>query len=226
MVATIAGRNPEPMIKGAISQIIVEEMFRELGFYVMRFGKEHTLNPLTQMSDFISSCGGKFSLEKEEKEWISSIATLNKLPDLVIVSKDGTVEFVEIKFRHDACLWEKDIKVFSIFPWTMVLVVNNFVSDSLFKGNKYRKASICISNDPVEMKEKQERLKKTRFHAWVKVVKEEGKEEGEKTFATLFSPLSDFLLEHFGIENDEIIKKYGKLVQEWIPEKPKTTPTD
>jgi len=65
------------MIKKAITETIVEEMFRELGFFILRFGHEHTLNPVSQLETFIKASGGKFNLAKKDWE-IHEAARLHK----------------------------------------------------------------------------------------------------------------------------------------------------
>ncbi len=40
-------------IKGVISETIVEELLRDLGFYVLKMGQEHTINPIIHLKKFI-----------------------------------------------------------------------------------------------------------------------------------------------------------------------------
>tara|TARA_B100001971_G_scaffold139550_1_gene128903 strand:+ start:373 stop:534 length:162 start_codon:yes stop_codon:yes gene_type:complete len=40
-------------IKGVISEAIVEELLRDLGFYVLKMGQEHTINPIIHLKKFI-----------------------------------------------------------------------------------------------------------------------------------------------------------------------------
>ena len=97
------GACTEPMIKKAISECIAEEMFRDFGFYVIRIGKEYTVSPLVQLQSFVKSCGGKFKIEKEDKEFLSPISFVNKLPDFLIVHKSGDLDFLEVKFVPRPC---------------------------------------------------------------------------------------------------------------------------
>jgi len=58
-------KDPENMVKKAISEELVEMMFKELGFYVMKLGKEYTINPITHLQHFIKKCGGNIDLEPQ-----------------------------------------------------------------------------------------------------------------------------------------------------------------
>ena len=44
----------ENMIKGKIAEAIAEELFRGLGFYVIKSGQEHTVAPLTQLATLVN----------------------------------------------------------------------------------------------------------------------------------------------------------------------------
>lgn len=102
------GKNPEGMIKKAISETIAEEMFRDLGFFVLRLGQENTLNPITQLNDFIAGCGGNFQL----KYGGPSVDFIRRLPDFVIIDKFGRVQFIEVKYSKGGYLNEERRKVF------------------------------------------------------------------------------------------------------------------
>ena len=52
----------ENVVKGRIAETIAEELLRELGFFVLKLGQEHTVSPLTQMQKLLDS--GKFSKSK------------------------------------------------------------------------------------------------------------------------------------------------------------------
>jgi hypothetical protein len=68
------GKFTENMIKKAISETIVEELLRDLGFFVLKLGQENTLNPLVQMKDFVTSCDGKFRLDYlRARAWVTRI---------------------------------------------------------------------------------------------------------------------------------------------------------
>jgi len=59
------GYQAENMIKGAIAETIAEELFRDLGFLVLKLGQENTVNPITQLQSFIRACNGDFQLKKK-----------------------------------------------------------------------------------------------------------------------------------------------------------------
>jgi len=81
------GHNPENMIKKAISETIVEEIFRDLGFYVLKFGQENTINPIIQLESFVERCKGNFRL-KNWKDPSEEINFLKKMPDFVLIDKE------------------------------------------------------------------------------------------------------------------------------------------
>jgi|TARA_Y100000310_G_C20619216_1_gene782343 hypothetical protein len=191
------GRNPEGMIKKAISETIVEEMFRDFGFYVLKFGQENTINPLTQLENFVKKCDGKFRLVRDG-DWIEEITFLKKMPDFVIIDKDGNVLFLEVKFSRNAQLDEQKSKVWHIYPHTIVLVVNLEVGDSLVYS-------------PEPQGEISQKLKDSRFHIWTNV---EDVEKGEFTTNTI--PLSEWVEHTFEINFEEIIKGYEDLVVKWL----------
>ena len=123
----------ENKVKGNIAETIVERMFIDgLGFYVLKLGQEHSANPLTQIERFITKCEGKFKLEREIKDG-EGLDLLKKLPDFAIIHKNGKVRFLEVKYKCDGKLWDKDYNLFSIFPELILLVVNSEDSE----GNKF-----------------------------------------------------------------------------------------
>jgi hypothetical protein len=72
------------MLKGRIAEAIVEEMLKEAGFRVYRFGYESIIQNLTQ-------------IDTELKE--TKIGRkIKSMPDFIVI-KDGFAEFVEVKFR-------------------------------------------------------------------------------------------------------------------------------
>jgi len=192
-------RNIENMIKGRIAETIIEELFRELGFYVIRFGKEHTGNPLTQLEDFIKQCGGKIELEKNDPEYIYTSTYLSKLPDFVIVSKEGAIDFIEVKFRHNSIInMLNDTDVLDVFPSANIIVVNTEVDDKTVTGE--------------EDKEILEKLKKSRLHVWIRANEYS---PGDKRLLTNV-PFKVWIKDTFDIENDDTIDKYEELVSKWL----------
>ena len=80
-------RNPENIIKGRIAETIVSEMLRDSGYYVYRFGYEGILQSLIQR-------GLPRMLESDREAEIIRI-----MPDFIVMTKEGDVSFVEVKFR-------------------------------------------------------------------------------------------------------------------------------
>lgn len=194
----------ERMIKKAITEAITEQMFRDLGFYVIKFGQENTINPLIQLEYFIKICKGEFHLEKEDEKHISPITYAKKMPDFIVVDKNGKLEFVEVKFRHNAKLWfsGKDGESFETYLHQNMLIINTNVADDFEENIK-------------ENEELYSSLKNTRFHMW-KVDPEKTDENG---FFAYPVTLKEWLKRGFGIENDEILNKYEKLVTKWLSSK-------
>ena len=80
-------RNPENIIKGRIAETIVSEMLQDAGYYVYRFGYEGILQSLIQR-------GLPRMLENDRQAEIVRI-----MPDFIVMTKEGDVSFVEVKFR-------------------------------------------------------------------------------------------------------------------------------
>jgi hypothetical protein len=78
--------NPESMLKGRMAETLVEELLRQSGNIVYRFGYEAIVQNLTQLED-------KFDRRSEVGE------RLRALPDFIVISRRGTPAFVEVKFR-------------------------------------------------------------------------------------------------------------------------------
>jgi len=191
-------KEPENKIKGCIAETIAEEMFKELGFFIMRLGKEYTVNPITQLQDFIKQCGGQFKLERLNDE-IKEVTQVNVLPDFVIVNSKGKVALLEVKFRWDGNLYPQDNLVFLTYPEAHMLVINLQVNENIIEIDNEEDKKIF--NDD---------LKNSRFHIWFK---EDCTKEDEPS--SLCS-LKKWLKEEFDIENNEIIEKYEKFVEKWL----------
>jgi hypothetical protein len=55
-------KNIENTIKGRIAECVAEELFKELDFFVIKFGLEHQVEPITQLQGFIEKCNSNFKL--------------------------------------------------------------------------------------------------------------------------------------------------------------------
>jgi hypothetical protein len=196
-------RNPELYIKGVIVEKIVEELLRDLGFFVMKLGQENTLNPLVQMKNFITSCGGKFRLDYYD----DPITMIRTLPDFVIVDKNGNVNFLEVKFRANAFLKAEHKKVFGFYP-TLICVVNLYVDEDVFKREQYFGRDSFPFPIP-------EYIRESRFHVLQYTGIDANTELGQIGAGTI-----EMWLALLGIEvNNEIktkINRYEKLVEKWL----------
>ena len=124
-------------------------------------------------------------LDKEDYKYIYPVSYLNKLPDFIIVHKEGRIDFLEVKFRHNALINNpKDKEIFEIFPNANMIVLN------------------------LEVYDKDEKMN-TRFHVWIK---DEGDLKSNKIVAI---PLKVWLKDNFNIENNLLIKQYEELIFSW-----------
>jgi hypothetical protein len=191
-------KDPENKIKGCIGESIAEELFKELGFFIMRLGKEYTVNPLTQLQEFINKCGGKFELERATDE-IREITQINVLPDFVIVSPKGKVSLLEVKFRWNGKLYPQDSLVFKTYPEAHMMIIN-----------------LTTDGEDISLPDKEDKeifdkeLKNSRFHIWFR---EDCTEKDDSL--SVFS-LNDWLKVDFEIVNKEIIEKYEKLTEKYL----------
>jgi len=191
----------EKIIKGRVAEAIAEEIFKELKFFVMKLGKEHTANPLDQLKDFVNVCGGKFELEKLGME-IREISHINVLPDFILVCPNGKVQLLEIKFRYNAELYDKDLLVFKTYPEAHMLVINTEVSDNIPEISQKNAQQI-------------EELKNSHFHIWTR----KNDSENGKISKEVMN-LTEWLKKDFNIEpqlvKDLLLGKYEKLVNYWL----------
>ncbi len=87
---------PENILKGRMAESLVEELLKRCGNKVYRFGYEAVLQNLTQLEK-------AFDRESKVGQRISSI------PDFIVVNQKK-ISLVEVKFRTDPRLYEKDVK--------------------------------------------------------------------------------------------------------------------
>jgi len=198
----VMGLNPDTMIKKAIAETITEEMFRDLGFFILRFGHEHTLNPIVQLENFIEATGGKFELTKKEKEFFTPRDWISKFPDFIIVHPNGYINFLEVKYRYDANLWGQELEVFAVYPETVLMVINSFVSEKILNEETF-----STNTDPELIKE----VRNSRFHIHL------FDEKTDDGVATDTNSLKGWLKAQFDISNDEVINHYESIVLKWLP---------
>jgi hypothetical protein len=89
--------DPENILKGRMGECLVEELLKNSGNKVYRFGFEAVLQNLTQLEK-------AFDREDEVGQRIRSI------PDFIVINKKGKPFFVEVKFRTNLKIYSKDIK--------------------------------------------------------------------------------------------------------------------
>lgn len=114
--------NSESMLKGRMAETLFEEMMRQSGNIVYRFGYEAIVQNLTQLE-------GRFDRYSEVGERIRAI------PDFIVIDKLGKPEFVEVKFRWrpeihsgDAARFEKIEKF-----WNSKMVLINCWEQPYFR---------------------------------------------------------------------------------------------
>ena len=88
------------MLKGRMAETLVEELLRQSGNVVYRFGYEAIVQNLAQLSN-------SFDHNSEIGERIRAI------PDFIVVDRKGKPDFVEVKFRYrtDMVLYDETIKI-------------------------------------------------------------------------------------------------------------------
>ncbi len=106
--------NSESMLKGRMAETLFEEMMRQAGNIVYRFGYEAIVQNLTQLEE-------RFDRYSEVGERIRAI------PDFIVIDKTGKPEFVEVKFRWKLEFRDSDIVRFEKIEkwWNAKLVLVN-----------------------------------------------------------------------------------------------------
>lgn len=107
--------NPESMLKGRMAETLVEELLRQSGNAVYRFGYEAIVQNLAQLAN-------SFDRYSEVGERIRAI------PDFIVVDGKGKPEFVEVKFRwKPEVRYEKDYKRLEIIGkfWSAKIIFIN-----------------------------------------------------------------------------------------------------
>lgn len=93
-------RDINATIKGRIAECIADELFKELGFFVMKYGQEHQVEPITQLQNFIKQCGGNFKLKYSDPKFENSFDFVRRMPDFLIVKNNFEPELLEVKYRR------------------------------------------------------------------------------------------------------------------------------
>ena len=91
--------NPESMLKGRIAETLVEELLRQSGNVVYRFGYEAIVQNLVQLEEsFDRNC------EVGER--------IRVMPDFIVIDNKGKPAYVEVKFRRKPELYKSDYEKF------------------------------------------------------------------------------------------------------------------
>jgi len=107
--------NPESMLKGRMAETLFEDLLRECGNVVYRFGYEAVVQNLAQLER-------SFDRHSEVGERIRAI------PDFIVIDRKGKPDFVEVKFRWNGKMnGEEDLKRLKNINkyWEAKLVVVN-----------------------------------------------------------------------------------------------------
>ena len=114
--------NAESMLKGRMAETLFEEMMRQSGNIVYRFGYEAIVQNLVQLEE-------SFDRYSEVGERIRAI------PDFIVIDKTGKPEFVEVKFRWRPELHHGDITRFEKVEkfWNAKLVLVNCWEQPYFR---------------------------------------------------------------------------------------------
>ncbi|MBI5187473.1 MAG: hypothetical protein HZA07_00120 [Nitrospirae bacterium] len=130
--------NPESMLKGRMAETLVEELLRQSGNIVYRFGYEAIIQNLTQLEE-------SFDRYSEVGE------RLRAIPDFIVIDKKGKPVFVEVKFRWRPELHERDYKLLG--------KIDNFWKAKIIFVNCWEQPYFRVSEPPYLDKNKKLILK-------------------------------------------------------------------
>jgi hypothetical protein len=114
--------NPENMLKGRIAETLVEELLRQSGNIVYRFGYEAIVQNLTQLKE-------SFDRNSEVGERI------RVMPDFIVINKGGSPVFLEVKFRWKPELHKEDYEMLEKINklWSAKLIFVNCREQPYFR---------------------------------------------------------------------------------------------
>ena len=114
--------NPENMLKGRIAETLIEELLRQSGNIVYRFGYEAIVQNLVQFEE-------SFDRNSEVGERI------RVMPDFVVIDEEGNPAFVEVKFRRKPELYKSDYDKFEKINklWSAKLILVNCHEQPYFR---------------------------------------------------------------------------------------------
>ena len=126
--------NPESMLKGRMAETLVEELLRQSGNIVYRFGYEAIIQNLTQLEE-------SFDRYSEVGERIRVI------PDFIVIDKKGKPVFVEVKFR-----WKPELHK---YDYKMLEKINKLWSAKIVFVNCWEQPYFRVSDPPYTDKDQQ-----------------------------------------------------------------------
>ena len=120
--STFRFMNPESMLKGRIAETLVEELLRQSGNIVYRFGYEAIVQNLVQLEE-------SFDRNSEVGERI------RVMPDFIVIDKEGKPAFVEVKFRRNIEVHKSDYDKFEKINklWSAKLILVNCQEQPYFR---------------------------------------------------------------------------------------------
>ena len=114
--------NPENMLKGRIAETLIEELLRQSGNIVYRFGYEAIVQNLTQLKE-------SFDRNSDVGERI------RVMPDFIVIDKEGKPVFVEVKFRRKPELYRDDYEMLKKIDrlWSATIIFVNCCKRPYFR---------------------------------------------------------------------------------------------
>ncbi|MBS3125575.1 sigma-70 region 4 domain-containing protein [Candidatus Woesearchaeota archaeon] len=186
----------ERMVKGKIAEVLIEHAFRDMGFLVCHLGKEYMTIPTTQMEYFTKAFKDDFSFT----DLGDNADFLKTLPDFVIIHKSGKRRVVEVRYRWNGDLNEKDFKLLNKYKHSQMVVINS-------------KFEIIDKVKSISVPDK-EKLKNSRINVWFYIYN-----ASEKLHVLTFT---DWLAQDFGIQNPSSegqgcrLTEYEALITRWL----------
>ncbi|CAN5722072.1 hypothetical protein BH11PAT2_BH11PAT2_09320 [soil metagenome] len=119
--------DPEKMLKGRMAESLVEELLKKSKNQVYRFGYEAILQNLTQIEKCLERVG-------------DTSDRIKALPDFIILDKNGTPTFLEVKFRWDGKVHKNDHH--------KLAKIEEFWNAKIIFVNSHRKPYFMISEPP------------------------------------------------------------------------------
>jgi len=87
--------DPESMLKGRMAETLVEDLLKQSGNTVYRFGYEAILQNLTQ-------------IKQDFERYTDAGERIRSIPDFIVIDIDKNPILLEVKFRGDSNPWKDD----------------------------------------------------------------------------------------------------------------------